>query len=174
MGQSPSQTGFNIAECWPPPLHGCWSIPSVSKSNVFAICARSALQLEFDGGQTDEGDPWFLVYDRDREQVVLHIARIDRRYVMARASRPKPLTVSSLSAAVDAALDELYRAGRTAVQLKLNRQINTAKQQGGQPAGRPFLLPGGSSDAPLCRGSASAIERCVDCRDCLLRGVAHH
>jgi hypothetical protein len=67
--------------------------------------------LEFDGGQTDEGDPWFVVYDCDREQVVLHIARIERRYVMARASRSKPLTAPSLSATVEAALDELYHAG---------------------------------------------------------------
>ena len=111
MGQSSSQTGFNIAECWPPPLHGCWSIPERIQIERIRYLCEKCPQLEFDGGQTDEGDPWFLVYDRDREQVVLHIARIDRRYVMARASRSKPLTVTSLSAVVDAALDELYRAG---------------------------------------------------------------
>ena len=111
MGQSPSHTGFNIAECWPPPLHGCWSVPERIQIERIRYLCEKCPQLEFDGGKTDEDDPWFLVYDRDREQVVLHIARIDRRYVMVRASRPKPLTVTSLSAAVDAALDELYRAG---------------------------------------------------------------
>jgi hypothetical protein len=111
MGQSPPQTGFNIAECWPPPLQGCWSVPErIQIERIRYLCERCQ-RLEFDGGQTDEGDPWFIVYDREREQVVLHIARIDRRYVMARASRSKPLTVASLSAAVDAALDGLYRAG---------------------------------------------------------------
>ena len=58
-----------------------------------------------------KGDPWCIVWDRERELVVLHIARIDCRYVMARASHPKPLTVSSLSAAINTALDELQRAG---------------------------------------------------------------
>ena len=41
-----------------------------------------------------------------------NIARIDCRYVMARASRAKLFTVSSLSAAINAALDELHRVGR--------------------------------------------------------------
>ena len=68
-------------------------------------------QLEFVGGQTDEHDPWFIVYNREQEWIVLHIARIDRRYVMVRASQPKPYSVVSLSATINAELDELYRAG---------------------------------------------------------------
>jgi hypothetical protein len=89
----------------------CWSIPErIQIERIRYVCDKCP-QLELDGGQTDEGDPWVLVYDCDREQVVLHIARIERRYVMARASRSKPLTAASLSAAVDAALDELYDAG---------------------------------------------------------------
>jgi hypothetical protein len=83
---------------------------SASRSSLFAICARDAPSWNLTAGQTDEGDPWCIVYDREREQVVLHIARINRRYVMARASRPKPITVAILSTAVDAALDDLYRA----------------------------------------------------------------
>jgi hypothetical protein len=99
MAQSP-----DIVAC-------CWSIPERIQIERLRYVCDKCPQLEFDGGQTDEGDPWFVVYDCDREQVVLHIARIERRYVMARASRSKPLTAVSLSAAVDAALDELYRAG---------------------------------------------------------------
>ena len=48
--------------------------------------------FELECAHTDEGDPWCIVYDRERELVVLHIARIDSRYVMARASHSKPLT----------------------------------------------------------------------------------
>jgi hypothetical protein len=111
MGQSPPKADSNIATCGPPIHHDCWSVPErIQIERIRYLCDRCP-QLEFDGGQTDEGDPWFIVYDREHEQVVLHIARIDRRYVMVRATRPKPLTVASLLAAINAALDDLYRAG---------------------------------------------------------------
>jgi hypothetical protein len=31
---------------------------------------------------TDEGDPWCIVYDQERGAIVLHVARINRRYVV--------------------------------------------------------------------------------------------
>src|SRR5580704_348810 len=31
---------------------------------------------------TDEGDPWCVVFNQPHHRVVLHIARIDRRYVV--------------------------------------------------------------------------------------------
>ena len=111
MGQSPPKTGCNIAVHRPPVVRGCWSVPErIQIERIRYLCEKS-LQLEFEGGQTDEGDPWFIVYDHEHDLVVVHIARIDRRYVMGRASSPKALTVAILSGAVDAALDDLYRAG---------------------------------------------------------------
>jgi hypothetical protein len=111
MGQSPTKGGSNIVACWPPIHPGCWSIPErIQIERIRNLCERCP-QLEFDSGQTDEGDPWCIVYDREREQVALHIARVDRRYVIVRASRSKLSTAALLSAAVDAALDDLYRAG---------------------------------------------------------------
>jgi hypothetical protein len=111
MGQNPPKDGSNIVACKPTIHHGGWNIPERIQIERIRYLCEKCPQLEFDSGQTDEGDPWFIVYDRERGQVVLHIARIERRYVMVRASRPKPLTVAILSAAVDAALDDLYRAG---------------------------------------------------------------
>ena len=111
MGQSPPKTGCNIVVCRPPVVRGCWSVPErIQIERIRYLCEQS-LQWEFDGGQTDEGDPWFIVYDHEHDLVVVHIARIDRRYVMGRASSPNALTVAILSGAVDAALDDLYRAG---------------------------------------------------------------
>ena len=111
MGQCPPKAGTYNVVCGPPIYHGCWSIPErIQIERIRNLCEKCP-QLEFDGGQTDEGDPWCIVYDRERKQIVLHIARIDRRYVIVRASRPKPLTVAVLSAAINAALDELYHAG---------------------------------------------------------------
>ena len=107
----PAQGRLRYCCVRPPIHHGCWSIQERIQIERIRYLCEKCPQLEFDGGQTDEGDPWFIVYDCEREQIVLHIARIDRRYVIVRASRPKPLTVALLSAAVNAALDELYRAG---------------------------------------------------------------
>ena len=111
MGQCPPKAGTDNVVCGPPIYHGGWSIPERIQIERIRYLCEKCPQLEFDGGQTDEGDPWCIVYDRERKQIVLHIARIDRRYVIVRASRPKPLTVAVLSAAINAALDELYRAG---------------------------------------------------------------
>jgi hypothetical protein len=110
MRQNPSNAASNIVTCWPP-VDGCWSVPERIQIERIRYLCEKCPQLEFDGGQTDEGDPWFIVYDCERKQVALHIARIDRRYMVVRASQPKPLTVALLSAAINAALDELYRAG---------------------------------------------------------------
>ena len=111
MGKSPSKAARDNVVCGPPSHYGCWSVPeSIQIERIRYLCEKCP-QMEFDGGHTDEGDPWFIVYDRERKQVVLHIARIDRRYVIVRASRQKPLAVTSLSAAVNAALDDLYLAG---------------------------------------------------------------
>ena len=110
MRQNPSNAASNIVACWPP-VDGCWSIPERIQIERIRYLCEKCPQLEFDGGQTDEGDPWFIVYDCERKQIVLHIARIDRRYVMVRARHQTLFTASSLSTAVDAALDELYGAG---------------------------------------------------------------
>ena len=110
MGQSPIKAGSNIIACWPTVHPGCWSTPEQIQIERIRYLCEKCPQLEFDCGQTDEGDPWFVVYDRKREQVVLHVARIGRRYVMVRANRPKLSTVALLSAAVDAALNGLYQA----------------------------------------------------------------
>jgi len=113
------------------PRRGDWTDQELCQLERIRAECSALLGFELECAHTYEGDPWFLVYDRDREQVVLHIARIDRRYVMARASWPKPLTVASLSAAVDAALDELYRAGsdrRTASDHIANQHRETTKR----------------------------------------------
>jgi hypothetical protein len=94
MGQSPSQASSNITECWPPLLNDCWSVPERIQIERISNLCENFPQLAFHGGQSDESDPWFIVYDREHDQVVADIARIERRYVMVCASRPKPLTVA--------------------------------------------------------------------------------
>src|SRR5262245_39157542 len=75
---------------------------------VRAVSERCLLELV--GGQSDEGDPWCVVCDREGERVLLHIARIDRRYVIARPCRSgRPHRTTSITAATEVALRWLHR-----------------------------------------------------------------
>ena len=94
------------------PRRGDWTQQELCEFDRIRSECTPHSSFELQCSHTDEGDPWCIVWDRERELVVLHIARIDCRYVMARASHPKPLTVASLSVAINAALDELHRARR--------------------------------------------------------------
>ena len=54
-------------------------------------------------GFAEAGDPWCIVHDMQGD-VVVHIARIGRRYVVAWATGQQPAQFASLKAAVDFAL----------------------------------------------------------------------
>jgi len=46
--------------------------------------AYPAPRYEVECSHTDEGDPWCIVHDHEMGVIVLHIARIDGSYVLAR------------------------------------------------------------------------------------------
>ena len=58
----------------------------LSKSTrKLAVSKRCALRLthwSLDCDHTDAGDPWCVIYDEQHHRIVLHIARIERRYVV--------------------------------------------------------------------------------------------
>jgi hypothetical protein len=56
---------------------------------------------------TDAGDPWCIIYDRWRQRVILHIARIDMRYVVAFPSDGSAVTKPTMVAAIEVALTKL-------------------------------------------------------------------
>ena len=45
------------------------------------VCTEFS-NLELECSHTDENDPWCIVYDTAADRILLHIARIDRRYVV--------------------------------------------------------------------------------------------
>jgi hypothetical protein len=51
-------------------------------------------------GCAEAGDPWCIVHDQEGN-VVVHIARIGRRYIVAWATGQQPAQFASLKAAVD-------------------------------------------------------------------------
>jgi hypothetical protein len=68
-------------------------------------CRRIDRHWEVECGRSDEGDPWCAVYDWGQDRPILHIARIDGRYVVI--SPLLALSTATLRAAVDTALAEL-------------------------------------------------------------------
>jgi hypothetical protein len=68
---------------------------------------RSTDHWEMECSFTDAGDPWCVIYDLQEHRIVLHIARIDRRYVVVWPPRQRSLNTAMMETAVDMALDEL-------------------------------------------------------------------
>ena len=71
-----------------------------------ALCRRTDL-WELECSHTDAGDPWCIVYDLQRHRVMLHIARIDRRYVVVWPPLQRSMTNATMERAIDIALSEL-------------------------------------------------------------------
>src|SRR6476660_10416045 len=44
---------------------------------------KSGVEISTDRGLTDEGEPWFVFFRRDNEEVIVHFARIRGEYVVA-------------------------------------------------------------------------------------------
>jgi hypothetical protein len=59
---------------------------------------------------TDAGDPWCVIYDQHEHRIVLHIARIDRRYVIVSPILQRSVTKATMTAAVDLAVSEMIAA----------------------------------------------------------------
>jgi hypothetical protein len=68
---------------------------------------RSTKNWEMECSFTDAGDPWCVIYDCHENRIVLHIARIDRRYVVVWPSRQRSVNTATMKTAVDMALAEL-------------------------------------------------------------------
>jgi len=64
-----------------------------------AACA-GAEHMILECSHTDEGDPWCIIYHQRHQRIVIHIARIDRRYVVV-----VPLKGSSWTTTMKAAVD---------------------------------------------------------------------
>jgi hypothetical protein len=71
-----------------------------------ALC-KTTQHWELECSHTDAGDPWCVVYDRDQHRIVLHIARIDRRYVVVWPPGECSTSKPTIAAAIDLALGQL-------------------------------------------------------------------
>jgi hypothetical protein len=60
---------------------------------------------------TDAGDPWCVVYDERHQRSVVHIARLERRLVVVMPRAQRVVYTTSMTAAVEMALNELRSHG---------------------------------------------------------------
>ncbi|MGY8661326.1 hypothetical protein Q3C01_03010 [Bradyrhizobium sp. UFLA05-109] len=63
---------------------GDWSQPELAEFyRVEAALTKSGVGISTDRGLTDEGEPWFVFFRQDNEEVIVHFARIGGEYVVA-------------------------------------------------------------------------------------------
>lgn len=59
--------------------------------------SRAGVAVSIDSGRTDEGEPWLAVLRDDTEDVVVHVARIDGRVIVASTASERVFSGPSLS-----------------------------------------------------------------------------
>ncbi len=71
-----------------------------------AAC-HTADHWDLECSHTDEGDPWCIIYDRRYQRIVLHIARIDRRYIVVFPLEGRSAWTVTMTAAVGLAIMQI-------------------------------------------------------------------
>jgi hypothetical protein len=94
------------------PDHGDWSYQEHREIDRIRAACEKHQELALEASRTDEGDPWCIVYDCRRDVVILHLARIDRRYVIAWPCRSRLQRTACIAAAAEIALIGLDREAR--------------------------------------------------------------
>jgi hypothetical protein len=91
-----------------PPLPGTdWTDRERAEINRLGSNCHDRGNWHLECSHTDAGDPFCVVHDQHSDVVVLHIARIDRRYVIDSPARESSVTAPTIEAAIDIATTEL-------------------------------------------------------------------
>jgi hypothetical protein len=93
-----------------PPMREDWTEAEQIELERLRVDVQDVAFAEFECNHTDEGDPWCVIHDRDNDTIIVHIARINRRYVVVTPHDNRMVTALSLKSAVDCAVAELRRA----------------------------------------------------------------
>jgi hypothetical protein len=89
------------------PKSGEWTEAEQIEIERLRSACRVVDHWDVDCDRTDAGDPWCIVYDRRQRRIIVHIARIDLRYVVVCPMIQRSIWAPSLGAAVDIALGEI-------------------------------------------------------------------
>ena len=90
----------------PPLPDGDWSEGEYAHIDRLRTACKTSEHWELESSRTDAGDPWCAIYDRHQHRIVLHFARIDRRYVIVWPQLRRSASRATIAAAVDLALTE--------------------------------------------------------------------
>src|SRR5262249_5489899 len=88
-----------------PPSGVDWTIAEQAEIERLKAFCSDRIDLSFECDKTESGDPWVVLYDRTQELTVLHLARIDRRYIAVFSTRSH--WTATLRTAVDLALGSI-------------------------------------------------------------------
>jgi hypothetical protein len=86
-----------------PPLRADWTRDEQKELDRLRE-AFAAEQYEVECSRTDEGDPWCAVHDNAQQEMVLHITRVARAYVVVWPSQGLSSRTTSLRNAIDMAI----------------------------------------------------------------------
>jgi hypothetical protein len=90
------------------PRRGDWTQQELGEiDRIRAVCEEHPGFAELECSHTDEGDPWCIVYVRNSGRIILHIARIDRCYVIVAPRQAMSSRSTSMTDAVEIALRQL-------------------------------------------------------------------
>ena len=90
-----------------PSRHRDWSREELASIDRISTICRSIGCLELECQCTDEGDPWCIIYDRACDRVVLHLARIERKYVVVLPLQQRFARRASMTAIYEIAVSEM-------------------------------------------------------------------
>jgi hypothetical protein len=75
-------------------------------NRISRLC-RLGTRFELDCQCTEGGDPWCIICDQFLDRVVLHLARIDRKYVIASPLQQRSETRTDMAAVCAIAVNEI-------------------------------------------------------------------
>jgi hypothetical protein len=87
-----------------PPVREDWTAEEEAELDRLRE-ALSADQYEIECSSTDDGDPWCVVHDHAQQDVILHITRLERGYVIVWPREGRSRRTTSLRSAVDMAVN---------------------------------------------------------------------
>ena len=98
-----------------PPRPGTdWTDDEHAEIRRLEKACHSSEAWSLECGHTDVGDPWCIVYDRHHQVIVVHIARIDRQYVVVWPREQHCKKTAIMAVAIDIALEGLQAYQRRA------------------------------------------------------------
>jgi hypothetical protein len=91
-----------------PPCPGSdWTADERAEIRRLEQLCEASPDWSLECSHTDAGDPWCLIYDQHQRGIILHIARIDRRYVVVLPREHRSNKSTIMAVAVDFAVARL-------------------------------------------------------------------